>query len=92
MAGERFIPCPANQTDCKYRNTPDGCHVGEHHLFPRRTAETRLQRLFGNLACNKVIVCRNIHDTLDTFPPPAYPDEATMIARWEAVRHKEWKP
>lgn len=73
MERPRTIPCPVNTEDCKYRYTPDGCHLSEHHVYPKRLADTRLKRDFGNLAINKIVVCRNIHDLLDTFPPPQYP-------------------
>lgn len=82
---ERLIPCPDNSeisTTCKY--WPE-CHVSEHHIYPRRTMDTPLKKRFGNLAIHKVIVCRMIHDLLDTFPPPAYPDEELMekkVARY----------
>lgn len=75
---ERFIPCPSNAEGCKYEDTPQGCHTSEHHIYPRRTADTPLKRRFGNLACNKVISCRAIHDVLDTFPPPEYPEPREM--------------
>ena len=75
---DRYIPCPGNNEECRYKDTPVGCHESIHHIFPRRNAETRLQRDFGGLACNKVKVCRNIHDLLDTFPPPEYPSPEEM--------------
>lgn len=78
MERPRLIPCPANSEGCKYANTPDGCHLSEHHLYARRTADTSLKRRFGNLATNKVVTCRNIHDTLDTFPVPEYPSVDVM--------------
>lgn len=71
----RVIPCPSNNEACKY--APD-CHLSEHHLYPKRTADTPLKRRFGNLAMNKVISCRNIHDLLDTFPEPQYPAAKEM--------------
>jgi hypothetical protein len=73
--GERTIPCPNNNDGCKYA---PNCHLSEHHIYPRRTAENPLMRRFGNLAINKIVSCRMIHDLLDTFPPPKYPSEAEM--------------
>ena len=75
MPRSREIPCPSNREGCKYA---PNCHVSEHHIYPRRTAETRLQRDFGNLAINKIVACRNIHDLLDTLPPPEYPESDEM--------------
>lgn len=75
---KRIIPCPENNDDCKYKNTPDGCMDSIHHIFPRRTADTPLKRRFGQLGMNKVISCRNIHDLLDRMPEPRYPNEAEM--------------
>lgn len=75
---KRIIPCPENNDDCKYRNTPDGCIDSIHHLWPRRTADTPLKRRFGDLAINKIVACRNIHDLLDMMPEPRYPSETEM--------------
>ena len=72
---EMHIPCPINNEGCKY--SPN-CLTSEHHIFPRRTADTGLKKRFGNLAINKIVTCRNIHDLLDTFPPPEYPDKDEM--------------
>jgi len=72
----REIPCPSNRGGCKYQ---PNCHLSEHHPFARRTADTEIKRAFGNLAVNKMIVCRHIHDILDTFPPMEYPPEDKMI-------------
>ena len=80
MERARLIPCPDNDVDCKYRDTPEGCHLSEHHIFPRRTANSATKRRFGNLAINKVVSCRMIHDILDTFPPPEYPEVGEMKA------------
>lgn len=88
--GERFIPCPSNEEarkGCKY--APD-CHLSEHHLYPKRTGETKLKRAFGNLAVNKVTSCRMIHDVLDTFPPPEYPEPAKMKEIYEEQSGKAW--
>lgn len=75
MQRERLIPCPSDNEECKYY--PD-CHLSEHHIYPRRTADTPLKKKFGNMAINKVVCCRNIHDLLDTFPPPSYPSTERM--------------
>lgn len=40
--------------------------------------DTPLKRQFGNLAINRVISCRNIHDLLDRMPEPTYPAEVEM--------------
>lgn len=83
MPGERYlreIPCPSNEETreaCPYA-TREGCHLSEHHVFPKRTADTGLKRTFGNLAINKITSCRWIHDTLDQFPPPEYPPNEVM--------------
>lgn len=88
MEGQRYIPCPSNNEGCKYA---PACHESEHHIYVRREADTKLKRAFGNLACNKVQVCRNIHDVLDTFPPPDYPEAPQMVQAWERAREREWK-
>lgn len=75
---ERYIPCPSNNEGCRYKSTPRGCFEDSHHLYPQRTADTGLKRKFGDLAINRVFGCRNIHDLLDTFPPPEYPDKDEM--------------
>lgn len=76
MEKQRLIPCPVNNDLCPYKDT--GCFESDHHIWPKRTAQTRLQRMFGNLYDNKARVCRNIHDTLDTFPAPEYPNPTIM--------------
>ena len=85
---ERRIPCPSNAKDCKYAPS---CHTSEHHVYPRRTADTKLERAFGNLGINKIISCRMIHDILDTFPPPAYPEEDVMRDTFETERGRPFR-
>lgn len=75
MERPRTIPCPSNQEGCKYY---PNCHTSIHHEFPRRDADTPLKIKFGNLAINKIVACRNIHDLLDTLPAPTYPDVDKM--------------
>jgi hypothetical protein len=88
MRRMREIPCPSNNEGCKYA---PGCFLSEHHIWPKRTAENRLQRAFGNLAINKVMACRNIHDALDDFPEPPYPDETTMRTVFAEERGREFQ-
>lgn len=84
---QRYIPCPRNAEACKY--APD-CELSQHHLYPRRTADTSLKRRFGNLIVNKVLSCRNIHDILDTFPPPEYPEDEDMKTTIKEVSGDTW--
>lgn len=86
--GKREIPCPSNNEGCKYA---PNCFLSEHHLYPQRNAENRLQRAFGNLAVNRVVSCRRIHDILDTFPAPDYPSEETMLNVYEQETGKKFK-
>lgn len=91
MERARFIPCPSNKEareGCKYA---PNCFVSEHHIYPKRTASSKLERAFGNLAINKIETCRNIHDTLDTFPPPEYPEPEAMKQAIERERGREWR-
>lgn len=88
---ERFIPCPNNEearSSCKYA---PNCFHSEHHIYPRRTADTRLKRAFGNLSINKVVSCRMIHDILDTFPPPEYPSTDHMKDAYELQMRRPFK-
>lgn len=76
MRGERYIPCPANNEGCKYAPR---CFEDSHHVYPERTADTRLKRIFGNLSINKIVSCRRIHeDVLDNIPEPDYPPVREM--------------
>lgn len=75
MEKPRQIPCPQNAESCKYA---PACHLSEHHIYTRRNADSRLKREFGNLAINKIIACRMIHDLLDTLPPPEFPEPSEM--------------
>lgn len=75
MERPRTIPCPNHNEECKYY---PNCHTSEHHVYPRRDVKTPLQKRFGNLAINKIVACRNIHDLLDTLPAPKYPEVEKM--------------
>lgn len=81
------IPCAANLlAECK------DPREDEHHIYAQRTAETRLQRCFGNLAINKIVGCRCIHErVLDKLPPPDYPPRDIMKEVVERERGKRWK-
>lgn len=73
--GIREIPCPSNNEGCKYF---PNCHTSIHHVHPRRTVENQTQKRYSEDPRNKIRACRNIHDLLDTLPPPPFPDQKTM--------------
>lgn len=80
------IPCPSNAEGCKYA---PNCGLSEHHKYPRRLVkelaasgaseeEERIARRFINLPFNKVVVCRAIHDYLDTVAHDSLPTNERM--------------
>jgi hypothetical protein len=75
MEGMRVIPCPDNADGCKYA---PNCHTSVHHIYPRRTVESRLERDYSEDPRNKIRACRFIHDLLDTFPEPEFPPPEQM--------------
>jgi hypothetical protein len=78
--GLQEIACRQNNIECKYY---PNCFQDTHHIYPQRLArlackgasveERRLIREFINSPDRTVVVCRNIHDSLDKMPAPQLP-------------------
>jgi hypothetical protein len=86
------IPCPANNETCEYRETPEGCRLTKHHIYPKRLGETALELAFIRDPRNHVRACRKIHDTLDRLPPYTLPSEEDMrefLPHGERYEHTE---
>lgn len=66
---EYQTPCE-DRTDCNL----DECLMTTHHIYPRRFWENRIDRKFGELACNKVRLCRELHTQFELdYNPPEEP-------------------
>jgi hypothetical protein len=75
------LPCSSQDT-CPLRDTQMGCFEDVHHLyFPRADYKKPIEREFRELKENKVIMCREWHNTDHAvFEAPAKPDLVVMKA------------
>lgn len=73
------LPC-SNQDSCPLRDTEKGCFEDVHHLyFPRRDYRKPIERAFRELDENKVVMCREWHNTDHAvFEAPDKPDLEIM--------------
>lgn len=55
-------PCPNENPDCKYFDSPGGCYSDGHHIYGR--PKSGIAREFGRLAVNVQQMCRAEHDDL----------------------------
>lgn len=72
------VPCTPSE-DCKYRET--GCREDTHHIYyPRHAYKDSVSRAFRELAVNKVVVCRSVHDEIHADPTvPKKPTRNEML-------------
>jgi len=73
------LPC-SNQENCRLRDTQKGCFEDVHHLyFPRADYKKPIERAFRELPENKVVMCREWHNTDHAvFEPLEKPDLEIM--------------
>lgn len=72
-----YFPC-VEAPDCPYKQRPSGCYEDIHHLyFPKAEySRSSIERQFWKR--HKILVCRRLHDYLQSQPPPPKPDLETM--------------
>lgn len=69
------------QATCPYVNSDLGCGEDRHHLyFPKNEYKTRVERVFRNLGCNVIEMCRKKHNDLHaTGEKPRKPTREEML-------------
>lgn len=64
-------------------NQFEGCPYGftdQHHIYKLADADTPLKRLYANLGCNVMELCRCVHTELEaTVGWLPYPSEGVML-------------
>lgn len=80
------IPCVPSP-ECKYWDSDIGCHEDTHHIYRRADADTRLKKQFCQLAVNQLVLCRDVHEELETRVGwPTYPSREIMQAEVDDAR------
>lgn len=74
------LPCDPDR-ECKYRDTERGCYSDiDHYYYPRRNYRDSVSKAFRELAVNKTLTCRQLHDERHASEPvPKKPSRNEML-------------